>query len=241
MPSRKRLTREEAAQVANQALEQLAPSISYGTVVGSYRRHLDDPDVHEFGDVDLLVVPVNPVPDLPKDWQVDVFASPPESVEPALVHWLLGKNILRVKALARQRGWRLNRYGLWKSPDEPPITDAYAIYKELDLGEPPPYVKQEVAKWRQSKADDEEQVKQANYWKQLFYEVGDIFSPSFAMRNPDISWHLYSDDWKDVAAGLFAAMIRRRWERRMVEENNRYWVNYFADPSRASFMRPFQE
>jgi len=46
--------------------------------------------------------------------EVDVFFASPESVKATVLHYGLGKDIIRWKKIARSKGYKLNRRGLWK-------------------------------------------------------------------------------------------------------------------------------
>jgi DNA polymerase/3'-5' exonuclease PolX len=46
--------------------------------------------------------------------EVDVFFASPQTVKTTVLHYGLGKDIIRWKKIARSKGYKLNRYGLWK-------------------------------------------------------------------------------------------------------------------------------
>ena len=46
--------------------------------------------------------------------EMDVFFAYPDNVETTVLHYGLGKDIIRWKTIARDKGLKLNRYGLWK-------------------------------------------------------------------------------------------------------------------------------
>ena len=50
--------------------------------------------------------------------ETDVFFAYPDNLETTVLHYGLGKDIIRWKTIARDKGLKLNRYGLWKGSRE---------------------------------------------------------------------------------------------------------------------------
>jgi DNA polymerase/3'-5' exonuclease PolX len=46
--------------------------------------------------------------------ETDIFFAYPTNLKTTVLHYGLGKDIIRWKTRARSRGYKLNRYGLWK-------------------------------------------------------------------------------------------------------------------------------
>lgn len=150
--------RQEAEQLKREAIRQLEPYVLHVSQVGSMLRH---PEQESFGDVDLLAVPKEEIPsDLRRNLAqqgVDLYTADMASFEPSLLHWGVGKQILRLKNIAKAHKMRLNRYGLWKKDKEGQWrlveTDAEKIFRRLknldpSLGEFPSFLQEELERFR---------------------------------------------------------------------------------------------
>jgi DNA polymerase/3'-5' exonuclease PolX len=134
---------DTAKELAQSELERLSPVSQYGEVVGSVARQ--HPEV---GDVDLLVIPKSDQKPTVKA-PYNVFTSTAESFEPSLMHWISGKGIINLKVKAKQKGWKLTRYGL--QTEKGLVTDAKQIYSMLESEIPEP-VETAVDRWRAKSA-----------------------------------------------------------------------------------------
>lgn len=139
MASGEEIPLAEAKQIAKDALEILSEETIKGTVVGSLARN--HPTVH---DIDLLVIP-KPGSELEEDSaayaralsnefgvHIDIFLTTLESWESSLVHWVIGKSIIPLKAHARRMGLHLNRYGLFDHAERPITRTIRGIYDTLE-------------------------------------------------------------------------------------------------------------
>jgi hypothetical protein len=144
------ISRSEAISMGRRALRDLDPLIEYGTVVGRPLRWQGTPRQHETThDIDLLVIPKRnaSVPVLGKPF--DVYQTSRKHFEPQLVHWLSGKGVIHLKRAAREKGWKMTRYGL-ERPGKSTLTKAPEIYKALGA-KMPEHIQTAVSRFRMEK------------------------------------------------------------------------------------------
>lgn len=136
------LKREDALRALQKAESLLGPYVLYTTPVGSMLRH---PDQEQFGDVDVLAIPKDPIPEdvarSLKDEGVDLYTADLPSAGSSLLHWGIGKRIVQIKALAKRHGYHLNQHGLWqKDPKtgklELVTSDPREIFRTLSAWDP---------------------------------------------------------------------------------------------------------
>lgn len=126
---------QEAQRLVEAAKQKLQGKADRIAAVGSLARN--HPTV---GDVDLLVIPSqgHTAGSIRKELgqPYNVFGSTPETWETGVLHWAPGKQILRLKALAKQKGYRLNQHGLFDQTGQLASQNAKEISDKL--GEPLP-------------------------------------------------------------------------------------------------------
>lgn len=103
---------------AAESIKRMFPQIRKLYLVGSRLRHKYGRDIE-------FVALVEHVEDMPQrnvlgilfksiDFKVDLFFATPEELEPTILEFGLGFDIMRWKRAAIAKGLKLNRFGLWK-------------------------------------------------------------------------------------------------------------------------------
>lgn len=117
---------EDAKQILNDYLKKIKPYVHKATIVGSIAR-----EHKKVNDADLVIIPkknffeqVQYIGHTPKKKKfinfiykslpINIWIADKKSFEPTVLHFTLGKHILRLKEEAKKRGLKLNRYGLFK-------------------------------------------------------------------------------------------------------------------------------
>ena len=76
---------------------------------------------------------------------------------PAALHYFTGskEHNTRLRQLAKDRGWKLNEYGLWRADDDRIETeDEDAIFRALDLAPIPPELREDLGEFERATAID---------------------------------------------------------------------------------------
>lgn len=101
-----------------QAIKKMFPTVRNLYLVGSRLRHKYARDLEFVAEVDRLE-------DMPGrnmiglkfgTLKVDLFFSLPNEVDTHILEFGLGYDIMRWKNTAKRKGFKLNRFGLWKGP-----------------------------------------------------------------------------------------------------------------------------
>lgn len=96
------------------AIKALHPGIKHLYLVGSRLRHRDARDLDFVAVADHPVLSGRNATLRVGQFKVNLFFANPDNVEAAILEFGLGLDILRWKRRAIERGYRMNRYGLWK-------------------------------------------------------------------------------------------------------------------------------
>lgn len=103
---------------AARAMRKAFPQIRRLHLVGSRLRHKYGRDIEFVAVVDReSQMPGRNVIGLRfGNFKIDLFFATPEDVEPTILEFGLGRDIMRWKRAAKAKGLKLNRFGLWKGP-----------------------------------------------------------------------------------------------------------------------------
>jgi DNA polymerase (family X) len=124
--------------IAKKLIKEIKPYCYKIALVGSmWREH---PTV---GDLDILVVPrgsgsANELKQIKQfeGMQINIFTTTTDSWGASIIHWSLGRAIVHLKKSAKEKGLKLNRYGLWDGSKKIAGRNPEDIYKQL--GKPLP-------------------------------------------------------------------------------------------------------
>lgn len=114
----------EALIEADRLINELRPFSKQIALAGSLLRDHD-----EIGDIDIVLVPSAPLPKISSSMAINLFITEEEFFEPCFLHYAIGKAIIRLKSVAKSKGWKLDQEGLHK-PDQN-VTSIVEIYNAL--------------------------------------------------------------------------------------------------------------